>query len=390
MQYNKLIIAGFAALLVACGGGENNLDSKKQQVTDLKGQIKDIKSQIADLEAEIREEDPSYGKKSVNAVMVTAIDVQPGYFEHKTEMRGGVSSRTNVTVGAQVMGEVLDVRVKEGQKVKRGQTLLVIDDEVLQNNVAELETALDLASILAEKQEKLWKKNIGTEVQYLQAKNNKESLERKLATAKSQLRLSKVRAPFAGSIDAVDVKVGEMAQPGFPLVRIVNPDDVHINVDVSERFIGKFNSGDVVDVYFPTQDKQIKSTIASIGQVINSENRTFEMEIYLPTTNFPVRPNQVVVINAVDYRNEKAITVPTELIQRDSRGTFIYELIDMDGQMTASKVHVKTGISFNQMTEITAGLKPSQKIAYKGHRDLAQGVVVAIQEDTQDMSLVAN
>lgn len=390
MQYNKIIIAGLAALLVACVGGGNDLDTKKQQVDDLKSQIKDLKSQIVDLEAEIQEEDPAYGKRSANAVMVTAIDIQPGYFEHRTEMRGGVSSRTNVTVGAQVMGEVLKVNVKEGQKVKRGQTLLVIDDEVLRNNVAELETALELATILAEKQENLWKKNIGTEIQYLQTKNNRESLERKLTTAKSQLRLSEVRAPFAGSIDAVDVKAGEMAQPGFPLVRIVNPNDVHINVDVSERFLSKFNVGDPVDVYFPSQDKNIKSTIASVGQVINNQNRTFQMEIYLPTTSFAVSPNQVVVINATDYVNEEAISIPTELIQRDNRGTFIYELVDLDGQMTASKVHVKTGVTYNQRTEIVSGLKASQVIAYKGHRDLAQGVVVAIQKETQDMSLVVN
>ena len=382
---NTIYITFIAAFLTACGGSD--LDQKKEEVVALRDQINELKTQITEIEAEIREEDPEYGRKTVNAVKVTAWDVKPQYFEHKIEMRGGISSRTNVTIGAQVMGEVLSVQVKEGQKVKRGQTLIVIDDEVLQNNVAELETALDLAKILAEKQEKLWEKNIGTEVQYLQTKNNKESLERKLATAKSQLRLSKIRAPFSGSIDAVDVKVGEMAQPGYPLVRIVNPNDVHINVDVSERFIGKFMVGDPIDAYFPAQDKKIYSTVASIGQVINDQNRTFEMEINMPSTDFPVRPNQVVVINAIDYKNDKAITVPTELIQRDNKGTFVYELIDMDGQMTASKVHVKTGVTYNNITEITSGLEANQKIAYKGHRDLAQGVVVSVQKDEKEVSL---
>ncbi|MGL1889494.1 MAG: efflux RND transporter periplasmic adaptor subunit, partial [Reichenbachiella sp.] len=354
--------------------------TKKKEVDELKGQVKDIKAQIVDLETEIKDVDPSYGVKSVNAEIITVLEVSPQFFEHKIEVRGGVESRTNVTVGPEIMGKVLKIHVKEGQKVKLGQTLITLDDIIIRNNIAELETSLELATIVAGKQENLWKQNIGTEIQYLEAKNNQKSLERKLATTRSQLRQSKIRAPFSGSIDAVDAKIGEMVSPGQQMLRIVNTEDVHVGSDVSERFIGKFKAGDAVKVYFPSQDKTILSSVSAVGNVINPENRTFEMEVSLPRKlDFPVKPNQVVVLSITDYKNDEAISVPTRLIQKDNKGTFVYEIVEKEGRKVAQKNHVKAGRSYDNQTEVLEGLKIGQVLADKGYRDLAQGVIVDIQ-----------
>lgn len=364
--------------LAACAGGD--LETKKKEVDELKGQVKDIKAQIVDLETEIKDVDPSYGVKSVNAEIITVLEVSPQFFEHKIEVRGGVESRTNVTVGPEIMGKVLKIHVKEGQKVKLGQTLITLDDIIIRNNIAELETSLELATIVAGKQENLWKQNIGTEIQYLEAKNNQKSLERKLATTRSQLRQSKIRAPFSGSIDAVDAKIGEMVSPGQQMLRIVNTEDVHVGSDVSERFIGKFKAGDAVKVYFPSQDKTILSSVSAVGNVINPENRTFEMEVSLPRKlDFPVKPNQVVVLSITDYKNDEAISVPTRLIQKDNKGTFVYEIVEKEGRKVAQKNHVKAGRSYDNQTEVLEGLKIGQVLADKGYRDLAQGVIVDIQ-----------
>ncbi|MEP1790730.1 efflux RND transporter periplasmic adaptor subunit, partial [Reichenbachiella sp.] len=259
------------AILVSACSGKSELEEKKEAHKALKSQAAELQAQIKDMEKEIMALDSTFGKAANNKVLVTSINIQPQYFEHKIEVRGAVESRTNVNVSTQIPGEIKSVAVKEGDYVKKGQTLLMLDDEITRNNIAELQTALDLATIVFGKQTNLWNKNIGTEIQYLEAKNNKESLERRLATAKSQLKQFRVTAPFSGSIDAVSAKAGEMAQPGMELVRIVNPNDIHIKADVSERFIGKFKKGDDLDVYFPSQQKRIVSTIKSVGQVINSQ-----------------------------------------------------------------------------------------------------------------------
>ena len=378
---NTLSILFATLLLVACGGGTDEIAAKKEELNGLKDQQSEIKKQITALEAEIREAEPDFGKKRINAVLVTSKTIVPEFFEHKVDVRGSIQSRTNVTVSAEVPGKIKRVNVKEGNYVEKGQLLFKLDDEIIANNVAELVTALELAKIVADKQENLYKKNVGTEIQYLQAKNNKESLERRLATAKSQMRQAWVRAPFSGSVDRVDAKVGEMAQPGQPLVRIVNPNDVHVSADISERFIGKFKKGEKVDIYFPTIDKSISSTISSVGKVINAENRTFEIEISLPRLAFPVRPNQVVVLNLQDYSSDVAFKVPTKVIQRDNRGMYVYQLVKEEDRTIAKKVYVEPGMSFNNETEIVSGLQLNQVIAMKGYRELAEGVVVEIQSE---------
>ncbi|WP_420582999.1 efflux RND transporter periplasmic adaptor subunit [Reichenbachiella sp.] len=377
MKKSTYIIPLVFALAVSCS---SDLETKKKEAEELKTEIQDLKSELVALEEEIRKEDPAYGKVAVNKTLITTLDISPRYFEHKIEVRGAVESRTNVTVSPEIPGKIERVNVKAGQNVKKGQVLFTLDSEIIENNIAELETSLELATILANKQENLWKKNIGTEIQYLQAKNNRESLERKLATVKSQLDQTRVIAPFSGSVDAMEAKVGEMAQPGMPLVRIVNPDDVHISSDVSERFIGKFKKADKVDVYFPSQDRKMISQVSSVGQVINSQNRTFEMEVFLPRLDFPVKPNQVVVLNLRDYQNEQAIVVPTQLIQKDNKGSFVFEIVKEENNLVAKKVYVETGVTYNNETEIKSGLKANQRLANKGFRELSEGVIVNIKE----------
>src|SRR5690606_14136693 len=195
-----------------------------------------------------------------------------------------------VMISAETAGTIERVHVKEGQRVGAGQVLVTLDAAILRNAVAELKTSLELANTIFEKQSRLWEQKIGTEVQYLEAKNNKESLERKLATTQSQLAQAVVKAPFAGTVDDVTAREGEMASPGVPLVRITSPQDTYIKADISERYIGKLGVGDEVEVYFPVQDMRAKSTIAAVSQVINPENRTFSVEVKIPKVDITLKP----------------------------------------------------------------------------------------------------
>ena len=235
-------------------------------------------------------------------------------FHHETEIRASVASRKNVLLTAESMGKIENIYVSEGQVVKKGQLLISLNSEVVQNSIKEIKTQLNLATVLFEKQSSLWKQNIGTEIQYLQAQNNKESLDRKLETLKSQLKMSTIIAPFDG-VDKIVAKMGEFSQPGLPpMLRLINPESNYLKADIPESLLGKFSVGDMVQI-FPNQNRSESSSISSIGQVINDQNRTFELEVAMPKVDFVVRPNQVVILRLVDYSNDEAIAVPSKLIQ---------------------------------------------------------------------------
>jgi RND family efflux transporter MFP subunit len=384
MKNNYLIIA-LTVLAVACGAPSDdnqNLEAKKKDLEAARKEFASLKEKIEKLEKEISEEDSTF-QQTENAILVSTFIAEKKPFEHKVEVRGAVESRKNVLISAQTIGEVERVHVREGQQVTKGQVLVSQNADVTRNSIAELKTSLELANSVYEKQSKLWEQKIGTEIQYLQAKNNKESLDRKLATAYAQLDMAIVKAPFSGTIDELPAREGEVASPGIPLVRIVSQQDMYIKADVSERFIGKFKAGDPVEIYFPTLDKKVASKVASVGQVINPENRTFVVEVALPRIDFNVKPNQVTVLELRDYVSEATLAVPTRIIQRDEDGQFIFVVDDRGERKLARKVHVVTGISYNSQTEILEGLEGSELIVDQGYRDLTEGVEVNLSKEAK-------
>lgn len=376
---NYITILIITLLVAACGGkGGSDLDKKKAQLESLRTESNKLKAEIRALEAEIVAIDPSFGKNENNIILVSASPIQKSAFEHKVEIRGAVQSRKNVMMSAETMGKIEQIMVKEGQNVRKGQVLIVLNADVIKNNIQEVETQLELAEIVFQRQSNLWEKNIGTEIQYLEAKNTVESLQRRLRTLAAQRDQATLRAPFDGSIDQIPVNEGEMATAGMPLVRIVQPDDMYIQADVSEAFIGKFEANDEVEVYFPSLDKELTSRVLSVSQVINNQNRTFSIEVELPKLEFTVKPNQVVVMTLQDYYTEQAYVVPTNIIQSDDKGTFVYKLIEAGDSYTANKLHVRTGLSYNSKTELVSGIEGTERVIDQGFRELTDGVEVKL------------
>ena len=374
----KLVLLMMSVLFVASCKKELTVEEKKDQLISYQNQIQDLKAKIKDLEKEIVLSDPEYKSEPDGSILVSTITPEKKSFKHYIEVRGSIDSRKNVLLSAELPGMIEEVYVKEGDVVKKGQTLVKLSSSIIENSISEVKTSLEMARVVFQKQSNLWKQNIGTEIQYLQAKNNKETLESKLATLRSQLSQSIVKAPFSGKIDEIQAREGEMAQPGLPLVRLINPDEMYVRSDVSERFIGNFKIGDRVEMRIPSVDKVLTTSIAAIGQVINEQNRTFEIEFLLPKVDFPLKPNQVVILTMVDYTNNEAFVLPTNIIQKDGVGNYIYVVKEDGENNNVEKKHIKTGLSFKGETEVINGLSGDEAVVDKGFRELSDGIAVRI------------
>lgn len=373
----KIILFSILSLLVIACKDEQD---KVEELKEARRELKELQEKISRLESEIGSSGSSPDIGGIT-VLVSAFKVEEEVLRHKIEVRGAVESRKNVMISAEMPGIIQRVLVKEGQDVDKGQTLMILEANIIRNNIATLKTQLELAQAVFERQKRLWEQNIGTEIQYLEAKNKKETLETQLATAYAQLDQAVIKAPFSGEIDAIPAREGELTQPGMPLIRLLNPDQMYITSDVSEKYIGRFQPGDSAEVYFPSQNKKVKSTITSVSNVINEENRTFAIEVSLPKTDFYVKPNQVVIVQLQDYKNEDAISVPTKVIRKDRDGSFVYTLEQENNNYQARKTRVSAGISFASRTEITEGLKEGDIVIEKGINDLTNGAQVKLVND---------
>jgi len=319
--------------------------------------------------------DPEFASKNKKSVLITTASARKANFEHFVEVTGSVVSKKNVVISAETGGRILEIPAIEGMRVQRGTILARIDSESIQRNIEELETSLDLATMLFEKQKRLWDQEIGTEVQFLEAKNRKEGLERNLASLKTQLDKTVIRAPFTGTIESVDVRLGELVQPGMPMFQFVGESDLFIEADVSESYVGVLSKGDSVQISFPSIGESLKTRVSSVGAIINPNNRTFKVEVFLPNMKM-VKPNMLTVMKIKDYENDDSVIVPNHLILSDNKGDYVY--IVQDG--VAKKTYVKRGKTFNDNAEILEGLQGNETLVDKGFREVGDNFNVNIAQ----------
>lgn len=371
-------IASIALILgiTSCGGDKD----KEAQLAELREQQVNIESQIAELELQLKA-----GGKKVNTprktVPVSVVTLQQDTFSHYLEMQGKVDFDQNVLVSARVPGVLTSVRVQPGDRVSKGQTMATIDAQVLEQNIAELRTRLELARIAYQKQKNLWDQKIGTEMQFLTAKNNKEALERSMAALQQQRDQYNIKAPVSGVVDEVIPNAGEAVSPGIGIIRVVNMAGGKIIAQVSEAYQTKISKGDKATVYFPDLDKEVETTVSVVGNFINPTSRTFAVELKLKDAKaVELRPNLVAVVRIQDYKNENTIIVPVNLVQKDEKSEFVYVAKKEGNTYVAAKREIKTGQTYKGETEVLSGLAVNDQIITAGYQNLNEGQPVVFEQ----------
>lgn len=375
-----IIFFTLTLLVVACGGGGDDLESKKNLLLEKKQDMDKLKAEIATLEKEIADLDPSFKTGNEQKTLVSVIPVARDTFQHFVEVQGKVETDNNVILSAETGGVVRSILVSEGQGVGAGQVLIQQDNNVLQKNVAELETSLNLAKTVYERQKSLWEQKIGTEIQYLEAQNQVQALESRLQTIQAQMAQSSVRAPFSGIVDEVYIKKGQMAAPGTQVLRLVSQSGLRVVAEVSESYLGKVKIGDKVLVEFPSLEVEKEANIVMIGQVINPDNRTFRIEVAVPNVKGLLKPDLIAKVKFQNYQKENTVVVPTNLLQRDKTGDFVFILVKGEDGKTdvAKKINVERGETYLNKTEILSGLNGDEKLIKDGFRDVANGSKIEI------------
>ncbi len=348
----------------------------KTRLDQLKSQRDKINEQIMKLESEIN---GSSNLAEPRLYPVNITEIVQTRFEHFIEVQGTVDSENNVGVPAEMGGVVKRIYVQKGDMVRKGQLLAELDGSVLERNVEALKTNLELANTMYERQKRLWEQQIGSEMQYLQVKTQKESLEKQIAALNEQYRMTKIISPISGTIDEIMVREGEAAAPGFPAIRVVQLSDLKVKGELSEVYITSVKRNDPVNVKLPVIGKELNLKISSVSQVIDPNNRTFKLEIIIPGSEKDIRPNMIAVMVINDYTSEKAIVVPQNTVQKTGTEDFVFVAQKNENdQWVARRRAVTPGRSFANRAEILSGLRAGEKIISFGFQNLADGQLISV------------
>lgn len=355
-----------------------DLAGKKSSLKDKQKQFKKLEAEINALEADIIKMDPSIKKE---ATLVTIDTIQKSSFQRYATLQGNIIAEDLVNASSEIGGRILDIYVREGQSVSRGQLIAKIDLEVIQKQIAEIETSLDLANTVYERQKRLWDQNIGSEIQYLQAKNNKERLEKSLESIQFQLSKQNVYSPSSGVVEREVRQAGELTSSGGPIIQILNTNKVKVVVDAPESYLGIVKRGDYVDIKIPALEKEFKARISLLGRMIDPANRTFKIEVKLNNSSGIYKPNLAAEMLVKDLEIDDVLVVPINLVQQEVSGDkFVYVIDDPNAsELNSRKVYISTGENYEDNVIVEEGLSEGDLIIIKGARQISNKELISIQ-----------
>jgi len=362
------------AVLASCSATSDK-KAKEQELAEYKQQLSALKKKISKLEKELAEE------SGANVVNVYVDPVKISGFRHYVDVSGNVNADKNVIVSPETGGNIVSINVKEGDKVRKGQILGRLNTEMIERTIKEVQINYNLAVTTYNRRKNLWDQQIGSEMEYLQAKSQKESLEQKLESLKAQLDMALIKSPIDGVVDEIIQKVGEMAGPQIPFARVVNLENLYINADVSEMYLPQIHKGEEVDVSFPVINKKMRKKIYRVSNVIDPSSRTFRVRVNLMNNDDgQIKPNMMAVLKLLIYSNDSAIVVPSILIKKDFTGEFLFIAEQQDGKWYARKRYLVTGIKNNNQTVVVEGLKEGDELITKGYAQVVDGAEINIKQ----------
>jgi len=367
MKLVYVILIATVALFSSCSSDK----AKEEKLKSLIAEREKLDKEIAELQKNMSET-----KNPEKFKTVKIIQLQPEDFKTYVKVQGRIDGDENVAANAKAMGVVSQIYVKNGDYVKKGQLLASLDDEFLQKSLAEINQQLEFARTVYEKQKRLWDQKIGSEMQYLSAKNNKEAMENRLKTLQEQIALYKIVSPINGTVEDVAIKVGQSVSPGFALLRVINLSKLKVVADVSEVYSAKINTGSEVEINFPDINHTINAKVTFSSKFINPLNRTFVVESALNNSDKRYSANMVAVLKINDYRSSEAIVLPVNYILTDQKGKYVF-VAEKTGKKYVAKIrYIEAGATYNGKQEILKGLARDEMIIISNMNTLTNGETV--------------
>ncbi len=364
-----------------------NADIAKLDTSNTTDELKLIKkiaiqrNKIVNMSKKLRslENDLDALHKESHLIPVAVKDMKPEPFNDYIIVYGNVESDKYALISPEMNGRIDNILVSEGQSVSKGQLLVSLNTDAVDEQIKGTKSALELAKTTYEKQKALWDQNIGSEIQYLNAKNAVEALEAQQETLEAQIRMAQIRAPFNGVVNKVYSKKGEMASPAMPVIEFVSLGKMTIKADVSERYIDEIKEGQELELSFSSlPDFHEKVPIIRVSQVINPSSRTFEIEVQTDNLKERIKPNMVSTLKINIFSANDAFVVPSLAIRKDINGKYVYVANEKNGQTIVAKRTIETNRSYADKTMVSEGLHPDDKVIVKGFHLVSNGMPVTI------------
>ncbi len=372
---NKIFTLLLIIIISGCNSSRNaSIESliESGDLDELKKRKKEYVDAMNTMKVELNEINNGISLLDENErlTLVSKYVIQQTVFNAYIEAQANLKTRKNVIILPEFQGTLEKVLVREGQKVKKGQLLAEINDSGLNEQYEQMIIQADFAKENFERTQRLWDKNIGSEMQYLKSKTDYEASKKIVEQMKDRLSKTKIYAPFSGEIDEIISNVGSNLIPGVSqILRLVNLDRIFAESFVSEKYISFINEGTEAIVKIPLLNKEIESSVNQTGNFINPSNRTFRIEVPMENFDNRIKQNLDAKIKINIYKKNDAIVIPLRIVREDALGkNFVYVMNEdnKEGVYLTSKRFITLGNKSEDKVEVIEGLNLGDIVVLEG------------------------
>jgi RND family efflux transporter MFP subunit len=296
---------------------------------------------------------------------------------------GTIDANTTADVAFEVAGRVARVAADEGQPVRAGQTLAVIDPTDYRLSLDQAEASAAQATDEYTRMRLLHAKGSLADADYLKAEAAAKVSAAQAGLARSRLGHTRLESPIDGVVSRRGVDAGEMTAAGQPAFTIVAVDPVTVKIGVPEAQIGQVRQGAAATVSVPALGgERFAGRVTMIGVTADAASRTYQVKLDVPNPSHALRPGMIAEAHIGGARVVRALTVPGEVIVRDAEGaTLVYVYAPKEKRVYGRRVTV--GAPIDREVEIKDGLAPDDLVVVAGQQRLRDGLRVAATIDRE-------
>lgn len=319
------------------------------------------------------------------ATPVSIEDVKLQSIEQYESTTGTAKSTHEVTLSTEMSGiykvannPATGRPFKLGDKVKAGQSIILLEDEeyVLGIGIESRKLNLEISEQEYEKQKSLYEKGGVTLRELRNAEVSAISAKYDYETAQLQLAKMEVKAPFAGVIVNLPYYTrGTKVNSGTEVVSIMSYENMFMEINLPEKSISNIATGqNVLITSYTLSSDTLKGIVSELSPAISTETRTFTGKITISNPELKLRPGMFVKADIVVAHRDSAVVVPKSILLSSGRGRIVY-VVD---QSTALERRITTGIENQDYVEVTDGLKVNDRLVVKGYETLRNNAKVKV------------
>lgn len=371
----KILIVLFASVVLIQSCSQEESGDLEAKLNSLKSSRDSINAEIAKIEAEL-------GVDENKSVSVEVLKLERNKFTKYVNMQSVVYSDKDSRLSPKMAGVVTKVNVSPGDFAKEGQVLIELDNSIQLRRLAEAKNRLEFIETVYNKQKSIWEKKVGSEIDYLKAKNDYESMMKNIALIEEEIEMLKIKAPFSGNVDMVNAKVGEALSPGMGAVILSSTSDLEVRTEFPENYYSKIKRGMPVIVSFPDIELDtVNLKITSISESVDTKNRTMTAITKLPSNLKNIRPNMTCIARFATYTADSTIVIPVNLVQNDKDKKYVYLAgKDKDGGDVSIKKYITIGQDYNDKVEVLSGLEEGDMLITYGINDIKENSKIELSQ----------